>query len=139
MFDSYQNIEIIKSVQLDFGTIELRSDNILTFEPVKGITTVNKDQLVIMLGNLIEISNGAPKPFLSDNRNIKSFGFEEREYVAKTIHLFASATAIIENSFVIRFITHTIVTMFKPQIPMKMFKTKGEAFIWLRTFNKQQE
>lgn len=139
MFDSYQNIEIIKSVQLDFGTIELRSDNILTFEPAKGITTLNKDQLVIMLKNLIDTSNGAPKPFLSDNRNIKSFGFEEREYVAKTIHLFASATAIIENSFVIRFITHTIVTMFKPQIPMKMFKTKEEAYVWLRTFNKQQE
>ncbi|MBI2281288.1 MAG: STAS/SEC14 domain-containing protein [Bacteroidetes bacterium] len=135
MFDSYQNIEIIKSVKLDFGTIELRSDDILTFEPAKGITTVNKDQLVIMLKNLIDASNGAPKPFLSDNRNIKSFGFEEREYVAKTIHLFASASAILEDSFVIRFITHTIVTMFKPQIPMKMFKTKESAIEWLRNYN----
>lgn len=135
MFDSYQNIEIIKSVQLDFGTIELRSDDILTFEPAKGITTVNKDQLVIMLENLIEISNGVPKPFITDNRNVKSFGFEERDYVAKNIHLFATASAILEDSFVIRFITHTIVTMFKPQIPMKMFKTKESAIEWLRNYN----
>lgn len=134
MFDSYQNIEIIKSVQLDFGTIELRSDDILTFGPAKGITTVNKDQLVIMLENLIEISNGVPKPFITDNRNIKSFGFEERDYVAKNIHLFATASAILEDSFVIRFITHTIITMFKPQIPMKMFKTKEDAIKWLRTY-----
>lgn len=135
MFDGYQNIEIIKSVQLDFGTIELRSDDILTFEPAKGITTLNKDQLVIMLKNLIEISNGVPKPFITDNRNIKSFGFEERDYVAKNIHLFATASAILEDSFLIRFITHTIVTMFKPQIPMKMFKTKESALEWLRNYN----
>jgi len=136
MLKNHKHIEIIKSVQLDFGTIELRSDDILTFEPAKEITTVNKDQLVIMLKNLIDTSNGAPKPFLSDNRNIKSFGFEEREYVAKTIHLFASASAVVENSFVVRFITHTIVAMFKPKIPMKMFKTKEEAIEWLKTFNK---
>ncbi|MGE0560516.1 MAG: hypothetical protein AB7O47_01750 [Flavobacteriales bacterium] len=135
MPNNVPHIEIIKSVELDFGTIELRSDNILTFEPAKGITTVNKDQLVIMLKNLIEISNGVPRPFISDNRNVTSFGFEERDYVAKNIHLFATASAILEDSFVIRFITHTIITLFKPQIPMQMFKTKEGAIEWLRNYN----
>lgn len=135
MLNSVKNIEIIESIPLDFGTVELRSDDILTFEPAKGITTVNKQQLEVMLENLVKLSKGKPKPFISDNRNVKSFGYEERDYVAKNIHLFATASAIIEDSFVIRFITHTIVTMFKPQIPLKMFKTKEDAIAWLHSLH----
>lgn len=118
---------------MDFGTVELRSDDILIFTPEKGIITLDMVQLEVMLKNLIKLSNGKPKPFISDNRTVKSFGFEERDYVAKNIHLFATASAIIEDSFVIRFITHTITTMFKPQIPVKMFKTKAAAVTWLNS------
>ncbi len=118
---------------MDFGTVELRSDDILTFTPAKGIITLNKLQLEVMLENLIKLSNGKPKPFISDNRTVKSFGYEERDYVAKNIHLFATASAIIEDSIVIRFVTHTIITMFKPQIPLKMFKTKADAIVWLHS------
>lgn len=136
MLNTSKNIKIIESIKLDFGTIELRSDDILTFEPAKGITTLNKQQLEVMLTNLIKMSNGKPRPFITDNRNVKSFGYEERDYVAKNIHQFASASAIIEDSVVTRFITHTIVTMFKPQIPLKIFKTKQDAVEWLNTFTK---
>jgi len=133
MHNTSKNIEIIESNKMDFGTVELRSDDILTFAPAKGIITLNKLQLEVMLENLIKLSNGKPKPFISDNRTVKSFGYEERNYVAKNIHLFATASAIIEDSVVIRFITHTIITMFKPQIPLKMFKTKADAVVWLHS------
>lgn len=135
MYKQENNTSILKSISLDFGTFELRSDNIMTFDPFPEITTINMNQLKVMLETLIKLSNGKPKPFLSDNRKMKSLGFEEREYVAKNIHLFAIASVVIEGSFVVRFITHTIVAMFKPQIPMKMFKTKEDAYTWLRTFN----
>ncbi len=133
MLNTSKNIEIIESIKMDFGTVELRSDDILTFTPAKGIITLNKLQLEVMLENLIKLSNGKPKPFISDNRNGKSFGYEERDYVAKTIHQFASACAIIEDSIVIRFVTNTIITMFKPKIPLKMFKTKADAIVWLHS------
>lgn len=128
-------VTIIKRIGLDFGTIELRSDDIMTFNPAPGITTVNIEQLKIMLATLIELCGGKPKPFLSNNKNVKSFGYEERAYVGKNIHLFATASAVIESSPVIRFIAYTIVSMFKPKIPVKLFKTKEDAITWLLTFN----
>lgn len=136
MFNTSQNIKIIKSIVLDFGVIELRSDNIMTFEPAQGVTTVNIHQLKEMLKVLIDLCDGKPKPFLSNNKNVKSFGYEEREYVAKNIHLFATASAIIESSAIVRFITHTINTLFKPKIPLKLFKTKEDAIVWLKTYLK---
>jgi hypothetical protein len=134
MFNSYQNIEIIKSVQLDFGTIELRSDDILTYVPLPHLTTLNLSQLKIMNKVLVDLCEGKPKPFLSDNRNVKSFGFAEREYVGKTFHHFASCSAILEDAVVVRFITHSIILMFKPSIPLKLFKKKEDAIKWLRTY-----
>jgi hypothetical protein len=130
-----KNIHIIKSVPLDFGTIELRSDNILTYEPTPHLTTLNLQQLEIMTEVLLELCEGKPKPFLSDNKNLTSFGYAEREYVGKNIHQFASCSAILEESFVTRFIHHSILFMFKPQVPLRLFKTKEEAILWLNNHN----
>lgn len=130
-----KDIHIIKSVSLDFGTIELRSDSILTYEPKPGLTTLNVEQLKVMTEVLIEFCEGKPKPFLSNNKKLTSFGFAEREYVGKNIHLFASCSAILEESFITRFIHHSILFMFKPEVPLKLFKTKEEAISWLKTFN----
>lgn len=128
-------VSIIKQIDVDFGTLALRSDDILTFEPRPGLETVNLEQLKIMLVALIELCDGKPKPFLSNNKGVKSFGYEERAYVGKMMHQFSSATAVIESSPVIRFISYTIVSIFKPEIPVKLFKTKEEAFAWLQNFN----
>ena len=130
-----KDIHIIKSIPLDFGTIELRSDYILTYEPKPNLTTLKVAQLKVMTEVLLELCEGKPKPFLSNNKNLTSFGYEEREYVGKNIHLFASCSAILEESFVTRFIHHSILFMFKPEVPLRLFKTKEEAIIWLRTFN----
>lgn len=130
-----KNIHIIKSVPLDFGTIELRSDNILTYEPTPHLTTLNLPQLEIMTEVLLELCEGKPKPFLSNNKKLTSFGYVEREYVGKNIHLFASCSAILEESFVTRFIHHSILFMFKPEVPLRLFKTKEEAILWLRNHN----
>lgn len=126
------NNSIIKSVPFEFGTIELRDDDILTFEPSKGITTLNLDELKTMRDALIKISNNNPLPFYSNNKNLKNLGAEEREFVGSNIHLFASKGAITENSALVRFITHTIVHFYKPPIPMKMFKKKEDAIEWLK-------
>lgn len=130
-----KNIHIIKSVPLDFGTIELRSDDILTYEPAAHITTLNLPQLQIMSEVLLELCEGKPKPFLSNNKNLTSFGYAEREYVGKNIHLFASCSAIIEESQLTRFIHHSIIYMFKPAVPLRLFKTKEDAILWLRNLN----
>ncbi|MCB0409922.1 MAG: hypothetical protein KDD29_06855 [Flavobacteriales bacterium] len=129
------NYEVIKSVPFDYGLIELRSDNIITFEPVDGFSTFTIPQLKVMLEILLDISEGIPRPYFSDNRNLKSLGTEERVYINEHMHKFTSAFAMTENSAITRFITHTFMQLNRPPFPVKMFKTKDEAILWLRTFN----
>ncbi len=130
-----QKVIILKSKTLNIGTIVLRSDDVLAFEPVEGISTLKLSELKIMCKTLIELSENTPRLFFSNNKTMKSLGSEEREYVGKNIHLFAYKAAITENSPIVRFITHMIVYFYKPQIPMKMFTTEEEAINWLKQNN----
>ncbi len=127
-----QKTHITKTETLNFGTIELRSDNILVFEPVEGITTLNLNELQLMKDELIRLSENTPLPFFSNNKQLKNLGTEERKFVGENIHLFATKGAITENSPIVRFITHMIIHFYKPPIPMKMFKNKDEAIEWLK-------
>ncbi|MCB9359794.1 MAG: hypothetical protein H6587_10745 [Flavobacteriales bacterium] len=126
-----KDITIIKSVPFEYGVIELRSDNILTYEPHEGLTTFTRPHLELMLEILLELSDGKPMPYFSNNYNLKSLDSEERLYIKKHIHRFASKFAMTENSPMTRFITHTFMQLSRPSIPVKMFKTKEEAFAWL--------
>lgn len=130
------NYEVIKSVPFDYGLIELRSDNIITFEPKDGHTTFTIPQLKIMLEILLDVSGGIPRPYFSDNKNLMSLGTAERVYINEHMHRFTSAFAMTENSALTRFITYTFMQLNRPPFPVKMFKTKEEAILWLRTFNK---
>ena len=138
MLNSIPHIEAIKTVELDFGVITLRSDNIIAFEPADGFTTFNMDQLTIMLNVFLEITNGVPRPYFSNNYNLKSLGSRERVYISENFHRFACAFAMTENSAVTRFITHSFMQLSRPAIPVRMFKEKEAAYAWLRTFNKEQ-
>ena len=126
-------ITIIKSVPFEYGTIELRSDEVITYEPKEGVTSFTMPQLELMLDILLDLSNGTPKPYFSNNTNLKTIDTEERLYITKHIHRFASKFAMTENSAITRFITHTFMQLSRPSIPVKMFKTKQEAINWLKS------
>lgn len=128
-----EGVEILQSVDLGFGEVELRSDGILTFVPIAGRNTVSLENLKQMLSALKELSNGEPKPFYTDNTHLTDLGFSERQFIGKNLHLFATASAVKENSAATRFIGHTIQSMFPPRVPMKMFSTKQEAIAWLHS------
>ena len=63
--------EIIKKKELPYGVIELRSDNILAFRPsVSVFKEYNLDILKELHHEFITITEGLPRPYLSDNRYI---------------------------------------------------------------------
>ncbi|MBL4593961.1 MAG: hypothetical protein JKX68_09120 [Flavobacteriales bacterium] len=128
-----ENIYIIKEQKCDVGNIILRSDKILMFIPFDGVTTCNLKNLKEMYAIFMDLTNGIPHLYYSDNTNLKSFGSEERVYVSATFHDFALACAIKENSAIVRFITHSMVYLNKPKIPIKMFKTEKDSFKWLKS------
>jgi len=130
------NGKIIRHEKCSIGNIYLRDDKVLMFKPFAGITTVTMYDLVEMYNINMDLTNGIPHLFYSDNTNMKKLGSEERVYISEKIHHFAIASAIKENSAIVRFITHSMVYLNKPQVPIKMFKTEENAINWLKTLDK---
>ncbi len=129
-----ENVTILKSVQLDFGLAELRSDNILTFFPNETIKTYHLNHLKEMLIVFNNITEGVPKPYYSDNTYLSGkFGNKEKEFMGEHFHEFATAFAMKEQSSLVRFTTNIFIHLNKPNIPIKMFNTKNEAINWLKT------
>ncbi len=126
---------IIHQKSCSSGIITLRDDKILTFHPHENITTCNIDDLKEMYSIFMEFTNGVPHLYFSDNTNVKSFGPEERVFVGSNFHHFALACAIKEDSALVRFITHSILYLNKPQIPLKMSKTNKDNISWLKSLN----
>ena len=134
MIDS-AHINIIKEVKCSIGNITLRSDKILMFKPFEHSTTVNMKELKEMYAIFMDITEGVPHLYFSDNTHLKSFGTEERVYVSSNFHHFALACAIKENSAIVRFITHSMIYLNKPQISIKMFKSEESSVNWLKSLN----
>jgi len=129
-----ENLSIVKYSQLDFGRLELRSDDILCWNPSDGKTTISLEELKLFRDAACELADGEPKLFLSNNKKLDSLGYTERKFIGDNLHQFAKASAIIENSAVIRFIGHTIQGLFPPKVPMKMFSSETQALKWLKSF-----
>jgi hypothetical protein len=129
------DLQIIREEKCSIGNINLRSDKIIMFKPFDHVTTAKINELKEMYDIFMDITKGVPHLYYSDNTNLKSFGSEERVYVSATFHHFASACAIKENSAVIRFITHSMIYLNKPQLPLKMFKSEEDSVNWLKSLN----
>jgi hypothetical protein len=122
-----------KIVELDFGKVEIREDGIMTFCALPEMETIHLSQLETLLDTLVELSEGEPKLFYADNSKMKSLGHKERQYIGTNLHLFAKASAVKENSVVIRSIGYAINHLFPPKVPMQMFKTEEQAIDWLNS------
>jgi hypothetical protein len=130
-----KEVKISKQVNCNIGVISLREDKILTFHPHKHVKSCNLNDIKEMYAIFMEITKGVPHLYFSDNSNAKSFGSEERIFVSSNFHHFALACAIKESSAIVRYITHTIIYLNKPQIPLKMFKTEEDGINWLKSLN----
>jgi hypothetical protein len=129
------NIHIIRKEKCSIGDIILRSDKILILKPDEDRTTATIEELKEQYEIFMDITNGIPHLFYSDNSNMKSFGTEERVFVSNNFHHFASACAIKENSAITRYITHSFLYLNKSKVPIKMFKTEETAISWLKSLN----
>ncbi|MGB0916808.1 MAG: hypothetical protein ACPGU4_04400 [Flavobacteriales bacterium] len=122
--------------ELDFGIIELSEDGILRFKACPSLSTISLSQLKEMLEVLVEVSDGKPRPFFSDNSNMKSLGHVERKFIGNNLHRFALASAVKETSLMVRSIGFAINHLFPPKVPMQMFNSEEDAIAWLMSFRK---
>lgn len=123
-----------KDIALAFGRVTLEDEGILRFIAEPSLQTISLSQLKELLHVFIEITEGKPRPFFSDNTNMKTLGHQKRKYIGDNLHLFAVASAAKENSTTVRFIGNAINHLFTPKVPMRMFKSEDAAIEWLKTF-----
>lgn len=126
-------VTILKSQKLPYGTAELRSDNILVFRPDVGRTTeVNIAMLKELHTVFTQITDGQPRPYLSDNRCITGIvNREEQAFMTEHFHEFASIAAILTKSPIMRVILNSFNAIFKPKIKIRLFTNEESAVEWL--------
>jgi hypothetical protein len=131
---SEEKIEIIQSVAFEYGVIELRSDDILTYEPKEGLTSYSMPQVIEIVRIFKELCNGKPLPtFFNNTQYTESTTGEVKKYTRIHLQEFASVCAMTENSPMTRFFVHAFLSLYKQKVPVKMFKNKEEAIDWLKT------
>lgn len=118
---------------MELGKVELREDGILRFIASSNLQTINLYQLEELLKVFIEMVDGKPRPFYTDNGKMQKLGHRERQFIGNNLHLFASASAIKETSGGIRLISGAINHLFPPKVVMRMFKSEDEAIAWLKS------
>ncbi len=127
-------IEIEVSVPFEYGLIELRSDNILTFEPAPDMDSITLDYLKVSHEIFMYVTKGTPRPFFSNNISMKNTGgAAEKKFIKQNFHKFASACGMTEKHAITRHMVHLFLHIYQPRIPIKMFKTKEEAITWLKS------
>ncbi|MCH2231373.1 MAG: hypothetical protein MK078_01600 [Crocinitomicaceae bacterium] len=124
---------VVKQVSIEHGIVELRSDNILVFRP--DVATFKEYTMPILedlLEAFIEITDGVPRPNMCDNRYITGIvSKEEQKYTNAYFEKFATKMGMITHSAPVRILVNSYTRIFKPKVPIRLFKTEEAAVKWL--------
>lgn len=128
------NVEIVKSKELSFGLVELRSDNILTFRPNLSVfKDFNLSVLDELLKVFLEVTDGVPRPYFCDNRFVLGIvNREEMIYMNQHFEKFATACGIVTSTPISELSIDTFNSDFDSKVKVKSFLTEEEAINWLR-------
>ena len=131
-----EKTSIIKSVSFEYGVIELRSDDILTYKPAKEFKTFSLELVKAAVEILIEVTEENPKLYVCDIRHFnKNADSETKSYIEKTLPQYATACAVLEKSAIIAHATHLFLHFYKPKLPFKLFQSSEKAIDWLKSLN----
>lgn len=124
--------DIIEQKENPIGTLTLRCDNIITFEPNGKSTTTNIDILKNDVVIFLEWTKDGKMGLLSDNRTLKSLESEERVFIQKNLDKFCNKFAMVVDSGISYYLFNIFQLFNKPTIPMKAFKDPKIALKWLQ-------
>ena len=125
--------EILKTKELPYGHIELRSDNILVFRPcVKVFKEYNLEILKELHREFVIITEGSPRPYMVNNQYITGIiNKEEMAFIDKYFPEFATKSAIITHSAVMKVLVNMYNSLFKAKVEIRLFTSEEPAVKWL--------
>ena len=120
-------MEIIENDFIKFW----KEDGIL-FSEYKKPTTITLENAREVVRMRHDISAGKNMYWCYDLAKLKSISSDAREYVTKEGQQYLSASAMIFNSHITKFIFNAYFTINKPEVPTKAFRTVAEGYKWLK-------
>ena len=124
---SNKNIDVVKTIELDFAIMQLREDGIVTFSPTDSFFGLNLKQIEEVYQTTLKLTNNNPSPIFVDLVKHITLSSEEKNLIATKLSTCLTACAIKEDHILIRFVVHTFNYIYKPEVPIKMFKTQEDA------------
>lgn len=128
------NVEIVDTIVLDFAIVRLRNDGVVVFRANENVLTLSRNDLQQVTEAIIKLTNNKPSPLYVDLYNHIKLTDDEKNFLVTNLSLAITACAIKEDNIMIRFVVHTFNYLYRPQTPIKMFKTEEEAIGWLKEF-----
>lgn len=128
------NVEIVDTIVLDFAIVYLRNDGVVVFRANENVVNLSIPKLQLILESIIKLTNNKPAPLFVDLHNHIKLTDQEKNFLVNNLSLAITACAILEDNTMIRFVVHTFNYLYRPQTPIKMFKTEEEAVVWLKEF-----
>jgi hypothetical protein len=120
--------------RFEIFTIEMRDDGILHMH-ADGDHTVDMRLYKVMIDGIGEMTGGKKVPILSTTDDLTMPDEEVKAYFMKPeANPYALATALIAPSLPQKLLSNLFIKIMKPTRPIKLFRNKEEAIIWLKNF-----
>lgn len=127
-------VKIEKTIELDFATMQLRSDGVVTFCGNEGFDGLSLQRIETLYVAMITLTENKPAPLLVCKINHFQLNDEEKNMITAKLSSCITACAIKEDNSMVRFLVHTYNFLYRPLVPIKLFKTEEEAIGWLKAF-----
>lgn len=124
--------DIVEQKFSEVGILTLRKDDIITFEPKEGKLEHNVESMKVELDIFKDWAKEKKLFFISDNRTLKRFDNDVREYAQEHLPFFCKKFALLVSSGISSFLTNMFIYVNRPPVPTKTFTSPEEAIKWLK-------
>jgi hypothetical protein len=81
------------------------------------------------------LAAGIPRPVFADAIGVKYWTHDAKQYASTDeANRLALAFAILTNSYVTEISVNWMLKIFKPKVPLKLFRSRDAAMAWLETY-----
>lgn len=109
----------------------MREDGILHVVHLSSREHTIDDAIESMKQQLI-LQNGKKTPVLVDLRKASKISPDTHANYARIKHV--TAAALLTDSAVSQFLANTVIKVYRPDFPTRMFLSEEEALVWLKQF-----
>ncbi|WP_258540782.1 DUF7793 family protein [Parvicella tangerina] len=131
-------IEIKSEIKFEGGRIEIDNNRIVKFTTDVGKLELNHAENFIKSLKENNVRSNVLIIFDAQSLEESTDGIVKKYTVGK-LEKHASALAVLNNSSISRFLIHTFLAIYRPNIPVRMFDEEDQARRWLITFRDPEQ